>query len=460
MAVKSSKKSTKSSRKNVKKVKKETALDRFFKDNKALKLVIACLLCLIILGVSTYAWFIGMRTVNVTSFDIEIASTDSLYLSMDGEHWTYNLDVKNAEVYEGNANSWATNGLVPVSTIGEVDKTSSRMMIYSKGSLTTSPGGYRLLAGRVDNYTTLSDSGQYVEADGYVAFDLFIKNLSGNEYYVENNILNEEDIFLTHNSKVTIASDGIEGTGIENSVRVAFAQIGRVKANTDSSSPGGVANITSLTCADKEASASNVQITGICRSGAIWEPNDKKHVNNAISWYDTSCRKRTAYELTDPESYSLNTHCTTVTDDLYVPTYAVSRELDIADKVDIYDGAALNMYTGSTATYATYKAALEGKTTDSEIKLVKSNYKLIEYPYYTDTVNNKKGVERLSFMTLAPNSITKVRVYIYIEGQDVDNYDFASLGYKISVNFGFTKERYDFNDFPEDFPNGAPTASE
>ena len=45
-------------------------------------------------------------------------------------------------------------------------------------------------------------------------------------------------------------------------------------------------------------------------------------------------------------------------------------------------------------------------------------------------------------MTLAPNSITKVRVYVYIEGQDVDNYDFASLGAKISVNFGFTKERY------------------
>ena len=31
---------------------------------------------------------------------------------------------------------------------------------------------------------------------------------------------------------------------------------------------------------------------------------------------------------------------------------------------------------------------------------------------------------------------------IYIEGQDVDNYDFASLGKQISVKFGFTKERF------------------
>ena len=39
-------------------------------------------------------------------------------------------------------------------------------------------------------------------------------------------------------------------------------------------------------------------------------------------------------------------------------------------------------------------------------------------------------------MTLAPNSITKVRVYVWIEGQDIDNYDFAAIGRKISVKFG------------------------
>ena len=49
-------------------------------------------------------------------------------------------------------------------------------------------------------------------------------------------------------------------------------------------------------------------------------------------------------------------------------------------------------------------------------------------------------------MKLAPNSITKLRVYIYIEGQDIDNYDFASLGRQISVQFGFTKERYNESD--------------
>ena len=33
----------------------------------------------------------------------------------------------------------------------------------------------------------------------------------------------------------------------------------------------------------------------------------------------------------------------------------------------------------------------------------------------------------LEIFYLTPNSVTKIRVYIYIEGQDVDNYDICLL---------------------------------
>jgi hypothetical protein len=56
-------------------------------------------------------------------------------------------------------------------------------------------------------------------------------------------------------------------------------------------------------------------------------------------------------------------------------------------------------------------------------------------------------------MKLAPSSITKVRVYVYLEGQDIDNYDFASIGRKISVNFGFTKNRFEGTDINYDGPD-------
>ena len=420
---------------------------------KIRNLIILCSFCAIILTVSTYAWFIGMKTVNVSSFDIDIATTEGLFLSMDGTSWSYKLDAKNAQAYEGNANTWAENGLIPMSTVGDMDDTSSRLKLFEKGSLTTTKGGYRLLTSRVHNYETQNEKGNYIEGDGYVAFDLFIKNLSGSEYYTDNEPLNEEAIYLTTNSAVKVASTGQNGTGIENSVRVAFAQIGRVKGDTTDAS-----NITGITCSDTEGTDGKAQVTGICRSAQIWEPNDTAHVQNAINWYETSCLKRKAEgtNVTDAASYDTTlgdgakTNCATFTTTDAKPTYAISRALTIADNVDVYDGVGYNGYEKSTVDYATYAQAED-----------KSQYKLVDFPYFTDTMKIKTGTERPTFMTLAPNSITKVRVYVFIEGQDVDNYDFASLGKKISINFGFTKERFTETDVDYDGPSTdiTPTTS-
>ena len=79
-------------------------------------------------------------------------------------------------------------------------------------------------------------------------------------------------------------------------------------------------------------------------------------------------------------------------------------------------------------------------------------WKLNPYEFFTDTDKDLKGTSRPQFMSLAPSSITKVRVYIYIEGQDIDNYDFASIGKKISIKFGFTKERFNEDDIQYDGP--------
>ena len=415
---------------------------------KIRKLAAICLLIAIFLSVSTYAWFIGMKRVEVSEFDINIATTEGLFLSMDGIDWKYNLDVNEATQYENNTNKIDGVELIPLSTVGDMDSTTSRMKLFEKSSLTAVPGGYRLLSAQVNNYTEQEPNTQaYIEGDGYVAFDLFIKNLSGEEYYVTNDPDNEEAIYLNTNSSVTVATDGgVENTGIENSIRVAFTQLGRVKADTIDQD-----TITGITCADDPDGVA--QVTGICRSAQIWEPNDTAHVQNAINWYDKSCLARTAADVYSSSSYTSSddgtTTCTDIVDGTAYPTYAISRRIDVADGVNIYDGAAFNTYAANTIDYATYAAALD-----------KSPYKLVEYPNFTDTMKNIAGAERPQFMTLAPNSITKVRVYIYLEGQDIDNYDFAQLGAKVSVNFGFTKERYTEGDIDYDGPSTDITPSE
>ena len=392
-------------------------------EKRVKKLIVVCVLSAIILTVSTYAWFIGMQTVSVNAFEVQIAAADGLALSVTGEKdsfsdtvtingTTTNIQEINSK-YQTNTNSWTS--LEPISTVGAMNSTASRMVVYEKSSLTASAGGYRLLSEVLDNTTE-------GEASGYVVFDLFVKNLSGEAYYSTNDVENEEAIYLTVDSNVSVSTSGVENTGIENSVRVAFAQIGRVKSDAETTAIQGI------TCSDN----TDNKVTGICRTATIWEPNDTKHVANAISWYNSSCGKRTA-----GTTFSSKGTCTEVKDGEFYETYAVNKAITENKKddnrdyeVDVYDG-----------TYNTY----EQSTTDGYLKNVDT---------ITDSEKIKTGTSRPEFMTLAPNSITKVRVYVYIEGQDVDNYDFASLGKAITVNFGFTKERFyaediNYDDDPE-----------
>ncbi|MGE5456028.1 MAG: DUF5011 domain-containing protein [Ignavibacteriales bacterium] len=380
--------------------------------NRLRNMVTICTLIAIVLSASTYAWFIGMRTVNVSSFDVEIAAVDGLALSLDGQIWSPSvaIDADTFDTYEGNTNTWSGGGLIPMSSVGDMDSTVSRMKLFEKASLTASPGGYRIMSSRVNNMGA-------AEQDGYVAFDLFVKNLSGTQYIKDLNVLDEEAIYLTTDSEVNVAVGGVQNTGIENSVRVAFTQIGRVAGTVNTQNL-----ITGITC------TTDTDVTGICRKAQIWEPNDKNHVVNAISWYNTSCKARTGSDVTDPDSFSGS--CMPVIDGVTYPTYAVSKAIASSDSIDVYDGAEYNTYVNPSPTAP-----------------------LVANPSFTDSDKQLRGTSRPTFMTLAPNSITKVRIYIYIEGQDVDNYDFASIGKRIAVKFGFTKERYTEDDIQYNGPD-------
>ena len=426
------------------------------RSKKLRKLILVCVLSAILLTVSTYAWFIGLQTVTVKPFEINIATTDGLALSLDGLQWSSDLDVTKAPQYTGNTNQWLTEkgedgkllskGLMPVSSVGDVDPTSSRLKLYEKGSLTAKDGGYRLLTSQVENCTDEDGRVYATEADGYVAFDLFIRNMSGEAYYADNNMLNEEAIYLTYDSDVTVGTAGTKDTGIENSVRVAFAQIGRVESKTYTED--NVSNVTGITCTDNE----DTGVTGICRLAQIWEPNDTDHIANAISFYNTSCTNRTG--KTDGFTYDKETECGEVKNGEAFPTYAISRAIEIEDYVDVYDGAKFNGYAANTVEPDGYQAYLTAKAAEGYDN---ADHKLVAVDTFTETergiaanTDTPIGANRNVFMTLAPNSITKVRVYVYIEGQDIDNYDFAQLGKSIQVNFGFTKERYTTDDYEDE----------
>lgn len=370
------------------------------KKRKIIMLFCVIFLTSIILVVETVAWFIGTAEATINSFEIGISSGESLKLSLDGKEWSDTLTITEENVmgsggsgqaYEGNTNHWAgETGLIPMSSNGTVSSTTSRLELYGKSSLSATEGGFRLMANKIDNSVT--------EQDGYVAFDLFIKNGSGTAYIEEYNPADDEDIYLTTTSKVSSQSSGSTDYGLANSVRVAFAQIGRVPATTEDPS-----DITSISCSEM------AENTKLCSevTATIWEPNDTKHDSNLINYFSKVCKQKTG-----PGEYT-EEPCTPIMDGTATATYVVKEEISSSDNIDVYDG--LNGYSGST-------------------KLEKSNS-------FTDTMKNLTEQNRPTFFKLAPNSITKIRVYVYLEGQDVDNYDLISLGKKISVQFGFTKDQ-------------------
>ena len=380
---------------------------------KIRNLLIICGLCAVVLVTTTYAWFTGLQAINVTPFEIEVAVADGLQLSLDGKKWGDTISFTDADdlTAQGAVFNWpkyvkpgtgeARNGLVPLSTQGVINKETSQMVFFEKSSLTTSDGGYRILANEID----------HGKQKGYLFFDLYIKNFSGTQYISsddpEDNS-SEEAIYLDFLSEVKIGSIGIEDSGIENSIRVAFAQIARITADTGIETED-VQKLVSMDC-----NGTVEGTTGICRKATIWEPNDTKHVLNAIKYYENSCKLRN----TDG-SYTSNP-CPSINGQ--TPTYSIAKAFGKEKTdVDIYDGAKYNGYTSN------------------------SEY-LKETETITDSEKNSIGVLRPTFMTLAPNSITKIRVYIYIEGQDIDNFDYSQIGKQISVGFGFTKQRFTTED--------------
>ena len=85
----------------------------------------------------------------------------------------------------------------------------------------------------------------------------------------------------------------------------------------------------------------------------------------------------------------------------------------------------------TTTTYGTEDGKLNGFTVEGVQNLITTD-STAEEPEESDA-------SQFEVLTLAANSITRFRVYVYIEGQDPDCDTDASQGGGIEVNIGLTK---------------------
>lgn len=318
----------------------------------------------IVFTVSTYAWLSVNVNVKVKSLNVVVSSDSGLFISLDGVNFSEDIVISLDSVindleavYPSNTNQWASSGLWPVSSNGIASTNDNKFSVYQ--------GQVSRLKSKLTGRKTLSTIKLKEEkpnsANSYIAFDVFLKNVSGSPI-PDNLYLDETKVDLDEDTPEDIAE---ELSGIMNSMRFGFVKVGTV------SNKAGVNTI------------QNIECNNDCQM-AIYEPNSDKHSQSS------SERIKEAYD------FELN-------DGTFFPTYAI-----------ISEGKKLEFINGQ-----------EG----SGIPLDTAHFSL---------QNTIKDYEKSIFSL--PDGITKLRVYVWIEGQDLDSLEVNSKGAEILISINFIKD--------------------
>lgn len=361
------------------------------------------LIALVMFIISTYAWFSTQKNVSITNLSGTVEVAEGLEISLDAEKWSNGLVLGTEDgqlsiiddAYSGHHNL-SPSEMLPVSTLGTVSGNQADL---------------KMLRGKITNSKELSEIKETVEGEtqpasstypGYFAFDVFLKNSSKDAN-------KDDELQLNYDSSLEILETEKSATGLQNTARVAFALY---NGTTDVMS--GKDEILKQT-AGIGVGAATPYITNV----AIWEPNSNDHVqyivdnNNKVTWSAGDAAKYAPHEIGDGrKGFDLNTQ---------IPTYALKDSSVSGSIDDIYkwDGSEANVQKQNTL-----------QTT----KKSESDYTIKEG--VQDLVSTTDGTTKF---TIPASKICRLRIYLWLEGQDVDCINYASHGGGIKVNIGLVK---------------------
>jgi hypothetical protein len=342
-------------------------------------LIVLIVLTAILMISSSYAWFTSNQTVTVDPIQVQVNATNGLQISHNAFDWSAKVTAAQLKTASENGYDAAKNFIPAVmlpasSPIREIPTGTGRMEMYAGNVDTDEDTGEYFLSS-----TLLADETQMVQRDPSDPD-------STEGYYIVFDVFLKLDlpskVYLKSSSNVTYAGD--RSRGLENAARVAFMNLGNVTADQPS---------------DAQSLATNSGIT-------LWEPNYDVHTatgaQNAISVYGV-----TGLGLTGQSR---------------VPYRAVNKafsNINIKQTDAAHDTAA--NFIDVTPDIATAKPTATPAAN-------------VAFP----CLNNYDDPGDGSTELVMKSGITKLRVYMWIEGQDVDCENNAS-GTSISYTFDITK---------------------
>lgn len=284
------------------------------------KLLISTFFSGVLLIVSSYAWLSQSLDVKVNFFDLSVSTDNGLFISLDGVDYSDTVEISMNSVitdlkstYPNHTNQWAATGLWPVSSNGIKNSSRDKFDVY---------------LGEVSHYkdkiknrrflnTKLMSEDAPISLNSYIAFDVFLKNVSGSP---KSDNLYLRDTTIGFNEK-TEDDTKASMTNIMNSMRFGFVKIASIPSKSD------IRTIQNLKCNNS------------CEM-LIYEPGSTSHSIASIEKASESG--------------------ITLVDGIYDPTYAVINEGNYLDHA--------NGQVGSGIPLDTEHFALQKTITDADLK--------------------------------------------------------------------------------------------
>lgn len=350
---------------------------------KIRSLILLLFLTIIMLGVSTYAWFTANRVVNIESISVHVETSDGLQISTNGSTWKSVItqaDIKTG-AYSG-ADNFIPETLDAVSTNGgtttnATNKTRVLNMYSSVIGTDANSGAYTLATNAVDESTVKTK---------FVAFDIFLKVSANKKVYIN----------TSDSASNVVMAEGSSDRGLKNAARVAFVPIGEAAST---------ATVNAITQAYYGEDFAAVK---------IWEPNNDLHSTAVVNSVGTE------YGFT-------GTNALSASGGNPVTYYGIKAAIPTANAQNL-----INVVRGTTTSYGTSpdvvtfsEAMLTGTVTNTNNEYSTAGI-LLSTPG-TLTANTDYKIFELNA------GITKMRVYMWIEGQDIDCENNAS-GTDITFN--------------------------
>ena len=337
-------------------------------------LILLLFLTIVLLSTSTYAWFTSNRTVNINPIDVNVSTASGLQISTNASEWKTLITTTDITSVTGYQNNLnqLPSLLSPVSTAGLPVSNTGYLDFYIGTVAGDDTNGGAMSLTAVQSQQEIGQSAAAGTSGDFIAFDIFLK------------VDIASDIYLDLGSGVTVTSNQVD-KGLQYASRYAFVIEGTV-AGTDS--------------------AANAQALHGATAVYVIEPNYDGHtstgVNNASTYYGIST--------------------TAATSGVAAVSY-VGVKAAISTPIELH----------ATNTGATYDSNKFAPITN----LYRTNvaYSTADASNYAAYKGNTAESHYLNVFSL-PAGITKVRVYMWIEGQDVDCENAASgayLTYKIGL---------------------------